>query len=88
MSPIRFREKKICLPEKLDYDCRLQIKNNKWYLLVPLKVNNIIYEQKYNYCGLDPGVRTFYTGYSEDIVFQVKHNKDLIVQLTINFLIK
>jgi transposase len=63
----------------IDYDCRLQVKNNNWFLLVPFKAK--VEEKDYTkkgFCSVDPGVRTFQTIYSEEMVAQVKVNHGLL----------
>jgi hypothetical protein len=76
---------KIAKKEKLnftiDHDCRLQIKNHKWYLIVPIKVEIKTKEGKKSFCALDPGIRSFQTIYSEESVSQIKINKELIIKL-------
>lgn len=68
---------------KLDItcDCRLQFKHNKWFLLVPLKTEVQVQEKRKEYCSLDPGIRSFQTVYSEDMVLQIKVNKNMIKKL-------
>jgi len=65
----------------IDYDCRLQLKNNQWFLLVPIKTQVTKEENRASYCSLDPGVRTFQTVYSEEMVMQIKIRKELIKKL-------
>ncbi len=76
---------KIAKKEKLnftiDYDCRLQVKNHKWYLVIPTKVEIKTKEDKKSFCALDPGIRSFQTIYSEESVSQIKINKELIIKL-------
>ena len=66
----------------IEGDCRLHIKNNKWYLIVPVKIKTIDSIGR-GICALDPGVRTFQTIYSETSVSQVKINKETIKKLQI-----
>ena len=75
------RQSKIKLD--IDYDCRLQIKNNKWFLMVPVKVKAQIINSnnRKEYCSLDPGIRSFQTVYSEDMVLQIKVKKEMIKKL-------
>ncbi len=65
----------------IDYDCRLQVKNNKWFLVVPINVKATTYSGRSEFCSLDPGVRTFQTVYSEESVLQIKINKQLVKKL-------
>lgn len=75
------RQSKIKLD--IDYDCRLQCKNNEWFLLVPIKSKIEEIENRKEWCSLDPGSRSFQTLYSEDMVLQVKINKELTKKLQI-----
>ena len=65
----------------IDCDCRLQVKNNKWYLVVPIKVNASTTDNRSSFCSLDPGIRSFQTIYSEEAVLQIKINKELVKKL-------
>lgn len=68
----------------IDFDCRLQLKNNQWFLLVPVKTKVTTPYQRNtpsNWCALDPGVRSFQTVYSEESILQIKIKKDLIKKL-------
>ncbi len=67
----------------IESDCRLQIKNNNWYLIVPIKKKETKIDQKDEYCALDPGVRSFQTIYSEKSVEQIKINKEVIKNLQV-----
>ena len=66
---------------KPDYNCRLQVYNNKWYLCVPMKIKETIVSKTGKYCSLDPGVRKFQTLYSEDKVMMFSTNRDRIKKL-------
>jgi transposase len=68
---------------KLDikYDCRLQVKNNKWYLCIPISKKITLENKNNKVCALDPGVRTFQTIYSEENVLQIKIRKENIKRL-------
>ena len=65
----------------IDYDCRLQFKHNKWFLMVPIKVKARIIKKRKEYCSLDPGIRSFQTVYSEDMALQIKVKKEMIKKL-------
>ena len=62
----------------IENDCRLQLKNNQWFLVAPINVKEEKIEQKKEYCALDPGSRSFQTIYSETCVEQIKINKEII----------
>lgn len=66
----------------IDYDCRLQVKNDKWYLNIPIKVEvKETNSKRKEICSLDPGSRSFQTIYSEDMVIQIKVNKKQLDKL-------
>jgi putative transposase len=69
---------------KIECDCRLKVENDKWFLCIPIKVKASKTEDRYTkkeFCSIDPGTRSFQTVYSEDMVLQVKVNKELIKKL-------
>ena len=66
---------------KLDYYCRLQFKHDKWFLIAPMDVKTQQINGRREYCSLDPGIRSFQTVYSEDLVAQIKVNKETIKKL-------
>ena len=69
---------------KIECDCRLKIENGKWFLCIPIKVkasNVENREDKKDFCAIDPGSRSFQTIYSEDMVLQIKINKEQVQKL-------
>ena len=80
-SKIRISKRELKKEIIIKYDCRLQIKYNEWYLVVPYDSENEELKNREDICALDPGVRTFQTIYSEDKVVQVKINKELVDKL-------
>jgi putative transposase len=65
----------------IDYDCRLCFQYNHWFLVVPTKKQCKASSPSNPICGLDPGVRTFQTIYSNESVSKVQHNRDLLFKL-------
>lgn len=67
------------LPEKLDYDCRLQrTRLGKFYLCIPRPLcPNTIRPELPSVVALDPGVRTFQTGYCPDGTLLTFGEKDI-----------
>jgi len=66
---------------KIEHDCKIIKKNNKWWLLIPITVknNNKIIPQ--NYCGVDPGIRTFLTTFGNKNSNEYYYRKDLLDKL-------
>lgn len=64
---------------KIENDVRLKKENNKYYLYIPQEITykNNKNECK-NYCGVDPGLRTFMTTFSNSKCYEYKHNKQKI----------
>ena len=78
------RQKKKDLPKfgpKPEHDCKVQLKNNNWYLLYPCPVQTKIVTPDKSFCALDPGVRTFQTLYSPEGVIKFQHNRELFKRL-------
>ena len=65
----------------IDYDCRLQVKNNNWFLVIPIKMKAVTKNNRSAFCSLDPGIRSFQTVYSEESVLQIKINKEQVKKL-------
>ena len=73
----------------VDSDCRLLVKNNQWFLCVPITVNERQrvegqVDTREAFCAIDPGNRTFQTVYSDKKVVQIKPNHDLIRVLQVH----
>ena len=59
----------------IECDCTLQNKYGKFILYVPIKVKKQkINKKKYHTLAIDPGVRTPYTGYSENHIVEIGSN--------------
>lgn len=63
---------------KIEYYCRLQCKNNNWYMCIPVNKKSIKENKNNSVCSLDPGVRSFQTIYSEKEVVQIKPNNNIL----------
>ena len=69
---------------KIECDCRLQVQNDQWFLCVPISVKAVKEEERYSrkeFASIDPGTKTFNTVYTEDMVLQVKVNKERLKAL-------
>jgi len=64
---------------KIENDCEIKKTKRNYYLIIPMQIN----EEKQNlntenYCGIDPGVRTFMTLFNNNKIVEYKHNHELI----------
>lgn len=80
-GPIRTSKDKSLKDLKIEYDCRLQMKNDQWFLIVPYKQQGSDKIPPFGPCALDPGVRTFQTVYSENKVQKISVDKQVIKKL-------
>lgn len=77
--PIARRQKKEI--DDIEFDSRLQLKNDRWYLLMPFRKEKSMVGKREPVCSLDPGSRTFQTIYSPGSVIKIRANKDIIKRL-------
>ena len=57
--------------EEINHDCKIQKKDNRYYLIVPTDINEK-HSTKTNDCiSLDPGVKTFLTGISKNKIVKI-----------------
>lgn len=66
---------------QIDSDLRIIKKRNKYWVIL---TQPVVIEQKIkpvNYCGIDPGVRTFMTTFSNSGCIEYKHNNILLKKL-------
>lgn len=66
-GPVKMAE---ALPSNMK-DSRLVFENNQWYLTVPHSEVVNIPENQGRIVALDPGIRTFLTGFSTDLAFKI-----------------
>ena len=59
-------------------DCKLQKRNENYYLFVPEKIKTIQAEKPNKIISIDPGIRTFFTGITESKVIKIKDKKSII----------
>tara|TARA_B100000497_G_C7672595_1_gene405997 strand:- start:61 stop:1284 length:1224 start_codon:yes stop_codon:yes gene_type:complete len=66
---------------QINYDSRILMKDNKFYISIPVEVNPEDKNIPVNYCGIDPGIRTFMTCFGNNGKTEYKHNRILIDKL-------
>jgi putative transposase len=66
---------------KIDKECKIQYKDNKWYILIPHEPKPKIVIPERTVCALDPGARCFQTLYSPEGVIKFQHNRELLNRL-------
>ena len=63
---------------KIKHDCRLQKKEDKYYLYVPEKIEKEDKIKSNKQITIDPGIRTFITGITENKVIKIEDDKNKI----------
>lgn len=58
----------------LPLDSRLILDHGKWFIVIPFKESHKMSENQGRIVALDPGIRTFMTGFSENKCFKIGHN--------------
>ena len=82
MGSIKISKDK-CLKEieSIDNQCIIKVKNNKWFICIPLKQIRSDHKPGRNWCSLDPGVINFQTIYSEEMMLKIAVRKELFINL-------
>jgi len=80
LGKIRLSNDRCLSSLNISCDCRLGMKNDIWYLYVPIKVETKN-KGKDSVCALDPGVRKFQTIYSEEAVTKIHVHREAITRL-------
>jgi transposase len=65
----------------IEHDCRLVKQKNEYWLIVPIPFNLKKKTKPVNYCGIDPGVKTFMTTFGNQGCFEYKHNETILKKL-------
>ena len=65
----------------IDADCRLLKQYNDYWLIIPITVQVKQKSKLYNYCGIDPGIRTFMTTFGNKGCNEYNHNSLFIDKL-------
>lgn len=66
---------------KIDHDCEIIKKNNKWWFMIPITINTDEKKKAVNYCGVDPGIRTFLTTFGNKDSNEYNYRKKLLDKL-------
>ena len=66
----------------IECDCRMVKKNNEYWLIIPVKVEQSDEKPTFkNYCGVDPGIRTLMTTFGNNGCYEFEHNNKLLKNL-------
>jgi transposase len=63
------------------HDCRLVKQKNIFWLLIPIPMEIAEKKPPINYCGIDPGTKTFMTCFGNNGCIEYKHNESVIDKL-------
>jgi len=66
---------------EINNDCRLVHERNKYWIFIPIPTILKSKVDSHNYCGIDPGVRTFLTSFGNNGVVEYTQNKTLLKKL-------
>lgn len=94
IAPDFFKEKSVCCNFKMgkktikkyktleiNNDCRILKQNDIYYLCVPISSNIEERKTPVNFCGIDPGVRTFMTSFGNNSCFEYDYKEETLKQL-------
>ena len=72
----------------IKHDCRIVKQKNKYWLIIPIPVKVSEKRKPVNYCGIDPGTKTFMTCFGNNGCIEYKHNESSLQKIDrkINFL--
>lgn len=75
---INIGKRKLKYDLKIEHDCKLIRRSNEYWICCPIDIEIKQKSSLLNYCGIDPGVRTFMTVFGKENVIEYKHNKILL----------
>ncbi len=61
---------------KVEHDCRLTFSRGEYHLLIPIDIEQVNHVDTLRVCGIDPGVRTFQTIFSENDITVVNIDRE------------
>ena len=79
-SPIKLSNDKCLKDIKIEHDCRLISNEDKWYICIPIKVENMDWLNKDPVCSLDPGEINFQSIYSQERTVEIKMKKEHLLK--------
>ena len=65
----------------IEHDCRLVKQKNIFWVIIPISVEITDKKIPVNYCGIDPGVKTFMTSFGNNGCVEHKHNEKILKDL-------
>jgi putative transposase len=65
----------------IEHDCRLVKQKNIFWIIIPIPVEITEKRPPINYCGIDPGVKTFMTSFGNNGCIEYKHNEKILKDL-------
>jgi IS605 OrfB family transposase len=72
----------------ISHDCKIIKKHNKWFILIPITCEIKEKNKPINYCGVDPGIRTFLTTFGNKNSTEYNFNrKNLLKKLNYQIII-
>jgi putative transposase len=66
---------------EINHDSRIVCQKNVYWMLIPLKINIQPKRKPMNYCGIDPGVRTFMTAFGNTGLTEYNYREKTLKQL-------
>lgn len=66
---------------KIDHDSRIVKQKNEYWLIVPIATLTPLKTPLVNYCGVDPGIRTFMTTFGNNGCVEYRHNEKMLKAL-------
>lgn len=65
----------------IEHDCRLVKQKNIFWIIIPIPVEITEKRPPINYCGIDPGTKTFMTCFGNNGCIEYKHNDKTLQKL-------
>ena len=66
---------------QINNDCRIVKQKNEYFLIIPVPMKIEEKTKPINYCGVDPGVRTFLTAFGNTGCMEYEHNNSMLKKL-------